>query len=191
MKLRYAGGFTMIEVLISIVVLAVGVIGAARIHLAALRTAQHSSQQTVAIQIASEMAGRIRRTTLQSDAMASVFLVDYRSEAGTPGASVNCFEVGCSQVDMAQFEMAQWKQRLKSSLPHARLKICHDNRPWNPASRELTWECAPGGTDRSSLVIKLGWAIKEPAPDEKGLHNSVSDFPPALALPVVGQMEMR
>src|SRR5690606_15894095 len=53
-------GFSLIEVLVAVFVLAVGVIGAAGMQLAALRTTQQSSFQTRALHLAAEMADYMR-----------------------------------------------------------------------------------------------------------------------------------
>ena len=52
-------GFSLIEVLISVFVLAVGVIGAAGMQLTALRTTQQSVFQTKALHLATEMLSLI------------------------------------------------------------------------------------------------------------------------------------
>ncbi|MFD2273251.1 type IV pilus modification protein PilV [Undibacterium arcticum] len=58
---RQQGGFTLIEVLISVFVLALGVIGAAGMQLVAMRTGQQSGAQSLAVQLATEMADKNAR----------------------------------------------------------------------------------------------------------------------------------
>src|SRR2546427_10175686 len=64
-------GFTLIEVLISVLVLALGVIGAAGMQLVAMRTGQQSGAQSLAVQPATEMADKMRANGKQMDQAAA------------------------------------------------------------------------------------------------------------------------
>lgn len=154
-------GFSLIEVLVSIFVLSLGVIGAVGMQLAALRTAQQSAFQTAALQLASEMAEKIRTNTdqMKLDDQANPFLaLNYRSEEGDPRTpSKLCDVEQCNAEELAQFDLYEWKQRIKESLPGGRAVICRDAAPWNAASDSLTWACRPGAGTNGTLVIKLGW----------------------------------
>src|SRR5690606_29049477 len=84
MKASTENGFSLIEVLVAVFVLAVGVIGAAGMQLAALRTSQQSSFQTRALHLAAEMADVMRANVGQmkrADAANPYLHVDYRASA--------------------------------------------------------------------------------------------------------------
>jgi len=53
-------GFSLIEVLIAVFVLALGVIGVAGMQLTAMRTSQQSAFQTTAVELPAEMADKMR-----------------------------------------------------------------------------------------------------------------------------------
>ena len=58
-RCRGAAGFTMLEALVAIVVLAFGVLGVANLLIKSFRFAQQSSYDVVALQLANDMADRI------------------------------------------------------------------------------------------------------------------------------------
>jgi type IV pilus assembly protein PilV len=185
--LQYSYGFSLVEVLVSIVILAIGVIGAAGMQLAAARTTQQSGLQTVALQLASEMSDKIRANGLAAGSPDEnpFFSVDYNSATqGEPSAPDKlCFAFDCSDRDLAAFDIYEWERRIKNELPGGRARICRDAKPWDQGSRSLTWECTPGSADGvAPLVIKIGWQGKNL--DGSLARSSGTEFPPAVAMAV-------
>ncbi len=173
----------MIEVLISAFVLALGVIGAAGMQLAALRTSQQSAFQTTALELAVEIADKMRANDSQMRRPDNPFLkVNFNSAGGT-GSSTSgslCYSKGanCGAEALAQFDIHEWENRVRASLPGARAVICRDASPWNNGVGALAWACteSPG----ASLVVKLGWQPKNP--DDSLVTDDAKQFPPSVAL---------
>ena len=65
MRSRLVGGFTLIEVLVAVFVLAVGVMGAVAAQTVALRTRQESALMSHGVQLATSFADRMRANTAQ------------------------------------------------------------------------------------------------------------------------------
>ena len=65
MRSRLVGGFTLIEVLVAVFVLAVGVLGAVAAQTVALRTRQESALMSRGVQLATSFADRMRANTAQ------------------------------------------------------------------------------------------------------------------------------
>ncbi|CAN5394591.1 type IV pilus modification protein PilV [soil metagenome] len=180
-------GFSLIEVLISVFVLALGVIGAAGMQLTALRTTQQSGFQTSAVELAAEMADKMRANASQMKLPNNLFLqVNYQSaESAEPAApGVLCYSAAsnCNAEQLAAFEIYEWKKRIKSSLPRGRALICRDARPWDDSARAFTWACSGGANENAPLVIKLGWQEKNP--DGSLIKDGAQQFPPSVALAV-------
>lgn len=189
---RHSRGFSLIEVLVSMLVLAIGIIGTAGLQLAAARTTQQSALQTTALELASEMSDKIRANDLSSGKRAdNPFLsVDYNSATQGEPAAPNklCFGFDCSDGDLAAFDIYEWEKRVKNELPGGRARICRDARPWNEATRSLAWECTPAiGKEKASLVIKLGWRGKNP--DGSPAKNGDMEFAPTVAVTVMPYVE--
>lgn len=173
----------MIEVLIAILVLAVGVTGAARMHLAGLRTAQHSIRQAAAAQLAGEIADRLRADARLSSG-SPIVLMDYQadSEPSAPPPS-SCHQTDCSAEEAAGFALWEWRMRVRSEFPGGRIRICRDARPWDRVTRTLSWTCfAPAPGSSAAMVVKIGWPGKDGGVDGRGLSSSL--FPPAVAIAV-------
>lgn len=190
MSLCRSNGFTMVEVLISVFVLAIGIIGSAGMQLTALRTAQQSTFQTTALQLASEMADKMRvnyRQMKLSD-NANLFLdVDYRStaDAAVTAPGVMCYEVSCTAEDLAKFDIHELQTRIKA-LPGGRVRICRDANPWDNTAGTFKWSCSVPETSASNapLVIKIGWEGKGNSPDGRTLKDAGKQFPPSVAITV-------
>lgn len=180
-------GFTLIEVLISVFVLALGVIGAAGMQLVAMRTGQQSGLQTVAVQLATEMADNMRQNATEMNKADSdnPYLFSYNSAADTAPAAPTkmCYGAACNSAELAEFDIYEWQTRLKGGLPGGRVVICRDETPWNTGAAKLTWDCASTIATINSVpfVIKVGWQGKDVDKNTKAL---LTNQPPSVAITV-------
>lgn len=185
MKKHRQDGFSLVEVLVSVFVLALGVVGAAGMQLIALRTGQQLAMRTIATELASEMADAMRANAgqmNQSDGTNPFLAVSY--DAGVDGAPAapakKCYgSADCTPGELAAFDIYEWKLRLKAALPGGRVKICRDSAPFNSAATTpgLTWDCTANAAT-GSAVIKVGWHGKDK--DSLGAGK----FPPNVAITV-------
>jgi type IV pilus assembly protein PilV len=180
-------GVSLIEVLVAVLVLALGVIGAAGMQLTAMRTSRQSGLQTVALQLASELADKMRSNDSQmklADGDNSFLELDYQSavDGDPPPPSKLCHSGDCNAKEAAEYDLYEWLKHLKAALPDGRAVVCRDAQPWNDSAKELNWNCTPGAGSAASLVIKLGWQGKNP--DGTLIRNAAKEFPPSLALTV-------
>ncbi|MES2933828.1 MAG: type IV pilus modification protein PilV, partial [Pseudomonadota bacterium] len=121
MKQYKQTGFTLIEVLVSVFVLALGVIGAAGMQLTAMSTSQQSGSQTLALQLATELAENMRMNAGQMVQPPATNL--YLSATGvgpshSPGAAIPAPAVlcngpgnSCTSAQLALFDIYEWKRR--------------------------------------------------------------------------------
>ncbi len=175
-------GFSLVEVLVSILVLALGVLGAAGMQLTALRTTHRSALQSVALQLAAEMADKMRANDSQMkqpDGDNLFLAVDYRSATDKTPASPpqSCYAGDCDAQQLAKFDIHDWERRIRDELPDGRARICRDVTPWDPSAHAFKWSCDSGSG--ASLVIKVGWQQR----GERG-EASGAEFPPLVALTV-------
>ena len=173
--------------MVAILIVALGVMGATGLQLAAMRTTQQAALQTIALQLASEMAEKMRANDSQMKKIDdNPFLsVDYASATnGEPTPPVKlCYGKDCSGAELAAFEIYEWETRIRSALPDGRAKICRDILPWDSEARSYTWKCtADGKTGAAPLVIKLGWQGKNP--DGTLQRTTGTEFPPSVVVPV-------
>lgn len=181
-------GFTLVEVLVSIFVLALGVIGTAGMQLTALRTTQQSAFQTSAIGLATEMADKMRVNANQmklADAQNPFLAVNYQSASDPdptpPGKLCYTSGVDCSAAELAGFDIYEWEKHVKASLPGGRVLVCRDASPWDSGARAFTWNCN-AGVAGAPLIVKVGWQAKNP--DGSLIKDAGNTFAPSVALPV-------
>ncbi|HEY0587575.1 MAG TPA: type IV pilus modification protein PilV [Pseudoduganella sp.] len=170
---RPIAGFTMVEVLVAVLLLAVGLVGALAMQSHAMRTRQESALQTEALQAAATLADRIRANAAQSSAYLG-FEFDAAAASGTPDVPPACAGAPCDPAAIARLELDEFRQHL-AVLPLARAVICRDAGA-APDGR-LQWPCS--GDADAPLVIKIGWRSRRP----DGASASFADAP-GVALPV-------
>ncbi|AKU21860.1 type IV pilus modification protein PilV [Massilia sp. NR 4-1] len=174
-KIKKEIGFSLLEVLVAMLLLAVGVIGASAMQLHAVRTRHESAMLSAAMQMAADMADRIRANA----ASAPLYLeLDYESarEGAPPPPARQCRAAACTSSEMARFDSYQFRQLVHDSLPGGRARICRDGATW--AAGRPRWECS--GAAGAPLVIKLGWRARNP--DGTPAEAAVGEQPPAAVL---------
>lgn len=115
-------GFTMIEVLVTLVILSVGLLGLAGLQLRAVRNTHNSYLRSQATFLAYDMADRIRAN--RNAALAGKYNgIDTATKSyADKGCSTTSSATGsaCSATDMAAQDAYEWKQTLqnnKTGLP--------------------------------------------------------------------------
>ena len=158
---RRSGGFSLVEVLVSILVLAVGLMGAAVMQLNAARTTDQSNFHNNAVLLATQIADEMRANSTEMRLSSSSFL-NFRYPPSTPigGLSTNCYTSDCNSSQWAQQAEVEWRAKMNKSLPGGRIEICRDFAVIN-SNHDLTWcPSIPDGAD-APVVIKIGWYDKD------------------------------
>lgn len=184
-NMKYRVGFSLVEVLIAVFVLVLGVIGAAGLQLAAMRTSQQTNFQTNAVQLANELADKMRSNATQMDLpdASNLFLnMNYNSASDpAPTKPVLCYTsiANCSSANLAAADIYEWQMRLNAALPSGRVVVCRDSAPFDSTVGALTWTCTPDAN--AGLTIKIGWRTKNP---DGSFNDSAGVTPPGFALTV-------
>jgi type IV pilus assembly protein PilV len=106
-------GFSLIEVLVTTVVVSIGLLGLAGLHLNGLRYTHSAYYRSQAILLGNDIVDRMRanRTAASSGAY-DITVGTQPSAASCRGAAANC-----SPTDMANADLYEWKQALAATLP--------------------------------------------------------------------------
>lgn len=182
-----AGGSSLVEVLVSLLLLALGLLGASILQLHSLRARHESALLSAGAQLAAGMAERMRANSVLMhgpDAGNPYLNVAYAADdADAGGGAPDCFgAAACGAAELAQFDIAEWKQQLHAALPGARLHICRDTSVWDAAAQGLHWACSGG--KGAPIVIKLGWRVRQP--DGSPADNAAGESLPRLAFQLGG-----
>lgn len=153
-------GFTLVEVLVAMVVLALGAAGAASTQVAAARLRQQAALESEAVQLAASLGARMRVNTAQMalpDAANPYLRLDYDAAGGDPAAPpVHCFGgADCSPAQLAAYDLYDTARIVQRAFPGGRIAVCRDGGGWNAALQSFEWRCTGGAG--APVVVKLGW----------------------------------
>jgi len=104
----------LVEVLIALVVLAVGMLGIAALYVESLRSARTALLRSQAIVLATDMGDRIR-----SNLAARASYTKGADDAGTVTTACETAATGCTSQQMAAHDIARWHQAVDSRLNSA------------------------------------------------------------------------
>ena len=103
-------GDTMIEILVTVIIIAVGVLGAAALQVTTLKNLSSSHSASVAAFVAEDFGERMRANPVAADA-------DDYVHAAAPGAYSDCTVATCTEAELAEFDMGTWWEQLAAVLP--------------------------------------------------------------------------
>lgn len=132
-------GFTLIEILVTVLILAVGSLGIASLQLAGLKYTSGSYARTQAVLLADDMANRIKsnRTLaldLQADGrIGAASPYSIALGAAAPGAT-DCLLARCSSEDLADYDLDSWLTEVSRVLPAGQGEVTI-NDTQNPVTR--------------------------------------------------------
>ena len=182
MQVRKADGFTLIEVLVALLVLAAGALGAGAMVLAAHRASQQSALSSAAAQLAARVGESMRANPGASGAADHVnpyLQLDYDALAeGAPADAGDCSAAVCDSAALAAADLSALRRTLYDAYPLGRIRICRDGQWWDQSALAMRWECDGAGV--APVVVKIGWRQRLAAGGE-----AAGQAPVMVALPVV------
>ncbi len=109
-----ARGFTLLESMIAIVVVALGVLGVLGVQLRTLSDTQTAVRRAQAIRLIEDLAERVRTNP---SALTPSVLANYAMGWGPSDAAVPDCRTGCTAADLALADVLRWKQTVASTMP--------------------------------------------------------------------------
>ncbi len=180
-------GFSLVEVLVSIVVLSFGLLGMVGMQAAALQSNRDSRAQSAAVFLARELAETIRGNKTEGIKLPANN--PYMGAFSTPLAVAlpsYCLNVATATIactgsgDIANAQMTEWLNRVDAELPGARVAVCFDSDPFDSAGRPR-WACNGTG---DILVIKIGWTRGSTDKSKSGNDALERATTPSVVVPV-------
>lgn len=163
---KQQSGFTLIEVLVSVIVLGVGLVGVAGLQAMSLKNNQSSFMRSQATALAYDLADRLRANVPSANAG----LYDSTAAALTS----SCVSTsGCTPQQMAEHDIAEWDDAIATYLPMGQGFVCIDSTP-NDGTGSGDPQCDGNG---SLFAIKIWWDN-----DRDGSINNTSTNTERLAI---------
>ena len=159
-RATHSGGLSLVEVLVSIVVMTFGLLGLVGMQAAALKANREARIQSSAISLARELADMIRgNKAIGVVTTNNPYLGDFNSVPLATASPSYCLSVRSSTTcadgtAVANSQMTEWLARVDAELPGARVKTCRDNSPYDFDGLP-EWTCTSGADE--VVVIKIGW----------------------------------
>jgi len=150
---RKHAGFTLIEVLVSLLVFSIGLLGLAALQLQSLKFNQSAYQRSQASLMAYDVLDRMRSNVLAARNG------NYNIGLDDPGTLTSCTGTGvtCTSAQIATFDLFEWKQALAAVLPKGDGSIQESVPVTTPATFIITieWSDDRENVDATPLFFVL------------------------------------
>jgi type IV pilus assembly protein PilV len=112
-------GISLIEVLISIIIIAIALFGTAALQLSAMKLGQGGVLRSHAVFLAQDIAERMEGNV--AAAIAGSYVVTTTGTA--PVLDLTCQAGACTQAQLATYDISQWANLVSSALPQSTWSI--------------------------------------------------------------------
>ncbi len=109
-------GFSLIEVLVSMVVLSIGLLGLAGMQANGLKNNHNAYLKTQATALAADMMDRVR-ANMEGMRAGNYNNISISPNTASPYSDPSCLTSGCSPAQIAQYDAFDWGGNLASILP--------------------------------------------------------------------------
>lgn len=145
-------GFTLIEVLVAVVILALGLLGLAGMQASGLRNNQDAYNRSQATQLAYDLADRMR-----ANAKAIDTYTDIGIDPTTATETEDCLNsTGCTQAEMAENDLFEWNRDLTSILPGGLGTLTANS---NIYTITITWDDDHDGNDDNNPSFQTSFRL--------------------------------
>lgn len=140
-------GFSLIEVMIAILVIAFALLSMGALQLNSMRSTGGSMLRTIATHQAYDIADRAR-------ANMPAFRSGVYAAGGAGVAHATCFTSGCTPQQQAEMDLHLWNDTNAAVLPSGQGVVCIDSTPNDPPPTPAAPQCDGVG---DSLAVKIWW----------------------------------
>ncbi len=142
-------GATLLEILISLLIVAIGLLGIVSLQTASLRYSQSAYLRSQATVLANDMLERVLANRQ------GVVLGAYEGQTGALNSSCGA-PTGCAAAAMAGNDMAEWQSALQLDLPAGAGVVCVDATPEDGTPQAHGCD-GQGGSTASAHAVKVWW----------------------------------
>jgi type IV pilus assembly protein PilV len=188
---RSVQGFSLLEVLISIIIFSFGLLGMVGLQAAALQSNREARLQSVGVTLARELAEMMRgNKDVALLATANPYLGDFNTVPLAPATASYCLNVAtgttpcANATEIANAQMTEWLARVDSELPGAQVTVCVDAAPFDAGGLPV-WLCTPPAASSSATAfVKIGWTRSSTDRTRTGILALDRAVRPAVIFPI-------
>jgi type IV pilus assembly protein PilV len=142
-------GFTIVEALVALVILAVGMLGIASLYVTTLRASGSAASRMQAINLATDLGDRIRSNRTAEAA--------YAGAAATSGTTCLGAGVTCNPAQMAAHDLFVWQAAIQAALPGAPAGVVTVGAGVTPTTYQIrvSWVESGGLTQTYTLNMQI------------------------------------
>jgi type IV pilus assembly protein PilV len=146
---RTAQGFTLVEVLVALVIFAVGLLGIAALHIESLNAGRTALNRTQAVELASDLADRIRANR---EACVSGGACEYEGAGAVTAACETT--TGCTPAELAMTDIYRWRAIGATQLPGFAATVVWTEGTPNLYVITVQWT-EPGATVKNDYQLRV------------------------------------
>jgi len=141
-------GFTLVESMVSLVVLSVGMIGIAALYAQGLGAGRSALYRTQAVNLVADMADRIRANRIALGA--------YAGPANNNGCDPENGGADCTPGEMAAHDLFLWNQQVQQILPNGQSQVQFNGGTLPPSyAIEVAWDEVGQGRIAHQTLIQV------------------------------------
>ncbi len=145
-------GFSMVEALVALVVLSVGMLGIASLYVVSLRSSGSAISRTQAVNLASDLADRIRANRSAGEAYEAV--VSTSDEAAAVDTCIGQ-AVTCDPATMAAYDLSVWRQQITATMPGGTTGTVAVDGAASPRTYTITIEWTESREETLSYSLRM------------------------------------
>ena len=142
-------GFSLVECLVALVVLAIGMLGTATLILEGLRNAHLALLHTQAVNLVSDMIERIRANPAAGPAYECATYAARPTDHGC-AATDRALATACTPAELAEDDIAQWQSAARAALP----------QPDDACAANVSYLAAAAASDTSRYRVSVSWLAR-------------------------------
>lgn len=135
-------GFGLIEVLVSVLILAIGLLGLAGLQTQSLKFNNDAFFRSQATLLAMDLADRMRANRDVIEKTPNAY--QFPASQTVPATYPQCDDTGCSPAELAEYDFAEWKKRAVEVLPGVSASVALDATvgtvPWQTYTITLSFK---------------------------------------------------
>ena len=159
-SVRSQRGFSMVEVLVTLLIVALALLGTAGLQSYAMRLNQGAQFRSQAVFLAADLAERMEAN--RPGAVDGAYVLAPVSAAtflgGGGAASTDCVAAGCTAAALAAFDLSQWQSMVATTLPQSAWEVVQ-TVSGNPSSYTLTISWVDRLSDTTQASYQAGASL--------------------------------